>query len=102
MGSSKQNVWIKLENNFNKEVYGNDNVKWCMLGRAFLSGIGHFCVDRAFLCRKTMHFAVERVFVSYECYNKSMYFELFTEIKKITFGTLQWRRIGVMTSEIPA
>ena len=50
-------------------MFDNGNVKWCMLGRAFLCRTGIFVSNRAFLCR-TMHFAVEPgFFVSNECYN---------------------------------
>ena len=61
MGFWKQNVWIKLENNFGKEgVFDNGNVRWFMLRRAFCVEPGIFVSNRAFLCQ-TMQFAVERV-----------------------------------------
>ena len=71
MGSLKQNVWIKLENDFKKEgrVFGIGNVNWCMLGRVCLCYTRHFCVEPGFFCW-TMHFAVDLGFyVSNECYN---------------------------------
>ena len=71
MGSSKQNIGIKLEKIFltgEMGVFDNGNVNWCMLGGGGGGGGGGVS-NRAFLCR-TMHFAVEPgFFVSNECFN---------------------------------
>ena len=73
MGSLKQNVWLKLENNFNKKKGGylikamSTDACWV---RQFCVEPGIFVSNHAFCCR-TGHFAVESGFcASNECYNK--------------------------------
>ena len=59
MGSSKQNIWIQMEQIFLRGggMFDNGDGKWCMLGSAFVS-------NQAFVCQ-TVHVCVEPgIFVS--------------------------------------